>query len=90
MKKCYMITLNSAREPVLEFLNAQPDLNWRASCGAIFIASDYPLNYLNQLVHNKFPTIHFTIHQIEGLQVYGWADPATWDFINRPRAIGEP
>ncbi len=21
MKKCYMITLNSAREPVLEFLN---------------------------------------------------------------------
>jgi hypothetical protein len=97
--KCYMMTWNFGleggavidRQTILTALDKNPTIvNWRAAVGTIFIISEQSQFDIGLSIHNVFPKLHFIISPIEPMQLGGWADKETWDFVVRPRRSGEP
>jgi len=77
------------RQQILDFLDTLPEVkNWRASVGAIFIASDARAKSLTDKIHAKFPQLIFVLARIDRSEAHGWADKDTWRFINNPRPVG--
>jgi hypothetical protein len=96
--KCFMMTWNVMletgtfieRQTILTALDEEPTVvNWRAAVGAIFIISEKSQFDVGLSIHNKFPKLHFVLTPLDANQLGGWADKDTWDFIQRPRRIGE-
>jgi hypothetical protein len=96
--KCYMMTWNLGlegggtidRQTILAALDKDPTVvNWRAAVGAIFIISEKSQFDVGLSIHNTFPKLHFVVTPLDAYQLGGWADKDTWDFIVRPRRIGE-
>lgn len=72
------------RQNILDFLNTLPNEEvpiWRASTGAIFIASNSTAKEISEKVHEKFPGLHFIIAPIQIGNIWGWTDKGTWEFI---------
>ena len=97
--KCYMTTWNTVlegggiieRQETLTALDKEPTVvNWRASVGGIFIVSEQNQFVVGTNIHNTFPKLHFVLAPLDVMQLGGWADKDTWDFIGRPRRIGQP
>jgi hypothetical protein len=84
--------LGVERQQILDALDKVPEIvNWRAATGAIFIASESSGKVLSEKINSAIPRhVHFVLVDAEIDQVWGWTDEETWNFIRRPRRIGEP
>jgi hypothetical protein len=74
------------RQQILDQLDKIPEvMNWRASTGAIFIASESSANDLSTKIHAALPTLIFVLSQINHHTTQGYSDKETWEFIIQPR-----
>lgn len=95
--KCYVITwsthyLNQQqphavnRQHILDSLDKISEArNWRASTGAIFIASEGNPKMISDQLHRLLPHLGFVLLEIKIQDVWGWTDKETWEFIQNPR-----
>jgi hypothetical protein len=78
------------RQQILDMLDKDPQIkNWRASTGAIFIASEVSAKQLSEALHGTFPKLHFIIAPIDIEKTWGYSDKDTWEFIRRPQQPGQ-
>jgi hypothetical protein len=79
------------RQLLLNALDKIPDVvNWRAAIGAVFVVSNATPVRLREQIHAALPDLQFVITPIDIQTIEGWADKETWDFVRRPRRVGQP
>lgn len=92
--KAYLIAWNDAlegggqisRDQLIEFIDKVPQIvNWRSTLRSIFIASELSPQGIHEIVHRKYPKLHFIVAEVSLDTVWGWADQKTWDFIEKPK-----
>jgi hypothetical protein len=85
--KCYaVIWTGPERQKMIDALDKIPEiLNWRAASGAIFIVSEQNEDWLAEKIHKEFPSIIFMVAPVKSVDVQGYQDKTTWEFIQNPR-----
>lgn len=87
--RCLILVSNDVllnRQKIVDYLDTVPELkNWRATNGAVFIATEMDENWLAQQIHKAFPEMHFMVTPVQIETVQGYQDAGTWDFIRNPR-----
>jgi hypothetical protein len=92
---CFILTWRRnddlPRRTILDTLDAIPDvLNWRAAVGAIIIVSESDARSISEKINEKLPKLHFLVSPVSIDSAEGYMDKDTWNFIRRPRRVGEP
>jgi hypothetical protein len=79
------------RQTILDALDGIPEIvNWRAATGAIFVVSELSGPVLAEVINPKLPAhVHFVLVPASIDRTSGYTDKETWDFIRRPRRVGE-
>jgi hypothetical protein len=74
------------RQQMLQYIDTLPFIrNWRASTGAIFLASEWQPHQIYAPIHERFPNLHFVVSKVDRFTTQGWTDQETWDFLNNPK-----
>ena len=79
------------KQMILNFLDSRPEVkNWVTTTStSIVMASDQNVNYLSDLIRNKFPGVNFILAEVTSAQSDGWTDRRLWDFILNPLPSGK-
>jgi hypothetical protein len=88
--KCYMMSYMGERQPILDAIEKVPEIvNWQAGGGAIFMVSEKNTEWLTEVIHEKLPDLTFVICPTNIGQMQGYLPKVVWEFIQRPRKVGE-